>query len=387
MTSPQPTPAPPPANATPRLAISMGDPLGIGPEIIVKALLDEPTRRLAAFDIYADIQPLDLAASRLDPERARAWLALRTTDAIDPARPPAPGLVRVITPSPTPSPARAAPNHATASGSPKVDATAPGPTARAGQRSFDAVLAAVDALKTPDPARRADALVTAPIAKESWHLAGITYPGHTELLADRFASPRSAMLFVGPALRVILATIHVALRDVPALLTIDRLVDTITLGHEACLQLGLPAPRIAVAGLNPHAGESRLFGHEDADLIAPAVHAARARAIDVVGPLPGDTVFLAAAKGRFDLVVAMYHDQGLIPVKLLDRERAVNVTVGLSHNHRLIIRTSPAHGTAFDIASTNHADPASMIHAIALATQMVRARDASGDSLPRAPRA
>lgn len=250
------------------------------------------------------------------------------------------------------------------------DATSPR-TARAdaGRASFDALMQGIDALKRGD----CHALVTAPINKEAWHAAGVTaHPGHTEVLAEAFASPRSGMLFVGPTLRVMLATIHIPLALVPRLLTTQRVEDAIALAHEACVSLGIAQPRIAVAGINPHAGEGGLLGHEDDAVIAPAIAAARARGLNVTGPLPGDTVFGKAAKGDFDVVVAMYHDQGLIPVKLLDGARAVNVTVGLSWKARRVVRTSPAHGTAFDIAGRGIADPTSMIEAVRVAVEMVR---------------
>jgi 4-hydroxythreonine-4-phosphate dehydrogenase len=336
----------------PTLSISMGDPLGIGPEILAKALADPATRALARFRVHAHGPTLahTIAHLGLDLTLNRDGLELihRDTPGSTPPLPPLP-----------PLPPRG----------PAV------PSATGGALSFACVEAAIaDAQRPPNDPARADAIVTAPIAKESWHLAGLRYPGHTELLAERFASPRSAMLFVGPSLRVILATIHVPLAKVPGLLTSARVLECIELADEACRALGVPRPRIAVAGLNPHAGESRLFGDEDADVIAPAVDAARAKGLSAAGPLPGDTVFLAAIKGHADAVVAMYHDQGLIPVKLLDRERSINVTTGLSWQGRPVIRTSPAHGTAFDIAGTNHADPRSMIEAIALAARMVAAR-------------
>jgi 4-hydroxythreonine-4-phosphate dehydrogenase len=178
------------------------------------------------------------------------------------------------------------------------------------------------------------------------------------------------MLFVGPHLRVMLATIHVPLMRVGAMLTWARVLESIELSHEACVALGVERPRIAVCGLNPHAGEGGILGWEDERVIAPAVSSAQAAGICATGPLPGDTVFKAACarpfgRGDFDCVVAMYHDQGLIPVKLIDGERAVNVTVGLP-----AIRTSPAHGTAFDIAGTNSASQVSMGEAIDLAIRM-----------------
>jgi 4-hydroxythreonine-4-phosphate dehydrogenase len=254
--------------------------------------------------------------------------------------------------------------------------TPPGPTAGGGELSFRSVEIAIDLCKLPasDP-RRCDGLVTAPISKEAWALAGHTkYHGHTELLAERLSAPRSAMYFHGPTLKVVLVTVHVPLARVPELLTAERVLDTIQLGHAACIELGIASPRVAVCGLNPHAGEHGVLGSEDDAIIAPAIDAAHKRGIDASGPFPGDTIFLAAAtppagKGKFDLVVAMYHDQGLIPVKLLDRERTVNVTVGIP-----TVRTSPAHGTAYDIAGKGVADPSSMIEAMLLAARMATAR-------------
>jgi 4-hydroxythreonine-4-phosphate dehydrogenase len=205
-------------------------------------------------------------------------------------------------------------------------------------------------------------------------MAGVHYPGHTVMLAEFFESPKSAMLFDGPSLRVVLATVHIPLAHVPTRLSTPRIAECIDLASQACREAGIAAPRVAAAGLNPHAGEHGLFGDEDARLIAPAVAAARAAGIDAHGPIPGDVVFLHAVKGRYHAVVAMYHDQGLIPVKLLDRERTVNVTAGLAWRGRGVVRTSPAHGTAFDIAGTGTADPASMHRAAELAlTLMARA--------------
>jgi len=245
-------------------------------------------------------------------------------------------------------------------------AGAPGPSVLGGRVSFESVEAAIAAAKASatHEGPRCDAIVTAPISKTSWELAGHReFPGHTELLADRFGAARHAMLFVGPLLRVILVTIHVPLRRVPELLTTAGVLDAIELGDAACKLLGVAAPRIIVCGLNPHAGEGGILGEEDDRVIRPAVLTAASRGIDVRGPAPADAVFLDAVKGEFDLVVAMYHDQGLIPAKLVDREGTVNVTVGLPHPFRpgeWLIRTSPAHGTAFDIAGRNLASERSM---------------------------
>jgi 4-hydroxythreonine-4-phosphate dehydrogenase len=224
-------------------------------------------------------------------------------------------------------------------------------------------------LAAPADPMHADAVVTAPISKEAWKLAGHgEFPGHTELLAARTGTKRFGMMFVGPRLRVILATAHVPLMKVASRLTEDRILETIELGAEGCRRLGIPRPRIAVCGLNPHAGENGLLGDEDRRLIAPAIARVARNGIDATGPHPADTVFNAAVAGRYDLVVAMYHDQGLIPAKLLDRDRTVNLTAGLP-----TIRTSPDHGTAFDIAGKNRAEDGSMKAAIDLAIRMTTA--------------
>jgi 4-phospho-D-threonate 3-dehydrogenase / 4-phospho-D-erythronate 3-dehydrogenase len=245
-----------------------------------------------------------------------------------------------------------------------------------GELSYRLVEDAVAAAKRPvgDPLR-VDAIVTGPISKQAWKLAGHgQFPGHTELLAARFGGKRHGMMFVSPVLRVILATAHIPLMDIRNALTIGKVFDAIDLGHQACLRLGIPRPRIAVCGLNPHAGEGGMLGDEDQRLIEPAIRAAVEGGMDARGPFPADTIFNAAVKGEFDLVVAMYHDQGLIPLKLLARDSAVNVTVGLP-----VIRTSPDHGTAFDIAGRNKADPGSMRAAIELAISMARGYAVAAD--------
>ena len=200
-------------------------------------------------------------------------------------------------------------------------------------------------------------------------MAGFKWPGHTELFAARCKATRHTMLFESPRLRVALATAHVPLMDIRNMLTIGRVFDPIDLGYNYCRQLGIEKPKIAVCGLNPHAGENGLFGDEEERVISPAIEIARRNGIDVRGPFPGDTIFIDAAAGKWDLVVAMYHDQGLIPVKLLGFDRAVNITIGLS-----IVRTSPDHGTAFDIAKKNLASPNSMKAAIELAVKLAHAK-------------
>jgi 4-hydroxythreonine-4-phosphate dehydrogenase len=238
-------------------------------------------------------------------------------------------------------------------------------SAAAGRAAYDTLVRAVgDALDG-----RVDAIATAPVSKEAFAAAGLPWKGHTDLLGHLTASPFVAMMFDSPSLRVVLATVHVALREVPALLTPDRLAKTIDLAARELPRFGVAAPRLALAGLNPHAGEHGLMGREDDDVLAPAVAAARARGIEIRGPLPGDTVFLRASRGEFDAVIACYHDQGLIPVKLLAFGQSVNVTLGLP-----IIRTSVDHGTAFDIAGQGRADHGSMVEAVRLAARLAAGR-------------
>jgi len=237
-------------------------------------------------------------------------------------------------------------------------------SAAAGRAAYDAILAA-----TADAqAGRIDAIATAPINKEAFALAGLPWKGHTDLLAELTGAPRAVMMFYAEELRVVLATVHVALREVPALVTRELMDATIDLTAAELPRFGHPAPRIAVAGLNPHAGEHGVIGAEDDEVLRPAVEAARVRGIDVSGPWPADTVFVRAARGEFDAVIACYHDQGLIPVKLLAFGRAVNVTLGLP-----IVRTSVDHGTAFDIARRGVADSSSLVEAVLLAARLARA--------------
>jgi 4-hydroxythreonine-4-phosphate dehydrogenase len=231
----------------------------------------------------------------------------------------------------------------------------------AGRAAYDSIVAAVDAAM----ARRVDGIATAPVNKEAFRLAGLPWAGHTDLLAHLTGAPHVAMMFESPPLRVVLATVHIPLAEVPRALTQSSLERTIDLTAREMPRFGVAAPRIAVAGLNPHAGEHGLFGTEDAAVIEPAVAACCARGVSVSGPLSGDTVFVRAHRGEFDVVVACYHDQGLIPVKLLAFGQAVNVTLGLP-----IVRTSVDHGTAFDIAGRGEANPESMIAAVLLAARL-----------------
>ena len=327
----------------------MGDPLGIGPEVVVKALADPELRRGARFVIYGLSGALHAAADRagIDP----FWWRVRRGSGIE-ASAAAHDVVLID----------AEPEGADGSGREGVRAEA---TRAGGAASFLFVEDAVRAAKG-EGAIAADGIVTAPISKAAWALAGKgKYPGHTELLATRFGAKRTRMMFDSPELRVMLVTAHVPLMKLRDILSIGRVSDTIDMAHAACERLGVREPRIAVCGLNPHAGEDGLLGDEEIRVISPAIKVARERGIDATGPYPADTVFNAAVAGRFDMVVAMYHDQGLIPVKLLAFDHAVNATVGLP-----TVRTSPDHGTAYDIAHKNRADAGSMKAAVRLASRL-----------------
>ena len=328
----------------PVIGVTMGDPAGIGPEVIVKALAEPEVRRRARFVVYglnelltyaADMSELEVFWWRDQHERVRRdcpysvvvadydeinWLA----------------------------------NH-------RARATALG-----GEASMRFVADAV----TDAEQHQIDAIVTAPISKESWKLAGYKYPGHTEFLTDRCRAKRSAMLFVGGPLRIVLATIHTGLFDVRHRFRIGTVFTPIDLVNDALKEwFGIAQPKIAVAALNPHAGEEGQFGDEEKRVIGPAILMAQEAGINVVGPFPADTLFYNALDGRYDAIVAMYHDQGLIPVKLLAFDKAVNVTIGLP-----VIRTSVDHGTAFDIAGHNKANPNSMKAALHLACDMAEVR-------------
>jgi len=226
------------------------------------------------------------------------------------------------------------------------------------QRAIDAALAG-----------QLSAVVTAPISKAAWAAAGIRHSGHTELLAERAGVRDFAMLLVNDVLRVVLVSIHVPLADAVRAVTPEAELRAIRLAHEAARDFGVASPRVAVAGLNPHAGEQGVLGHEDRDIIAPAIARARAEGIDASGPWPGDTVFMRARRGAFDVVVAQYHDQGLIPIKYLGLDDGVNITIGLP-----FVRTSPDHGTAFDIAWKGEANPASLRAAVRQAMRLVHSK-------------
>ncbi|HYF14721.1 MAG TPA: 4-hydroxythreonine-4-phosphate dehydrogenase PdxA [Phycisphaerales bacterium] len=347
----------------PLIAVSMGDPRGVGPEVIVKSLALASVRDAARWAIFGDQAALERAAEA--SWTRRLWDGVLWKPSGRGAAPP--GRVAVLPVDGLP-----------ASGSDE---------ARAGAASFAAVERAIELAKLPpsDP-WHASAVVTGPISKAAWHAAGRRYPGHTELFAEQFGARRHAMMFhappgeTGPGMNVILATTHVPLGDVPGALSRERIEEVIALGAETLRSMGVASPRVGVCGLNPHAGEGGLLGAEDDAVIAPAVAHARESGIDATGPHPADTIFQRAlippsgVAERFDLVVAMYHDQGLIPLKTLAWDRAVNMTVGLSWNGRPVVRTSPDHGTALDIAGQGRANPGSMRAAMRLAATLAAER-------------
>lgn len=290
--------------SNPVVAITVGDPSGIGPEIALKASRDPRVTSVCAPVLYGPHGPDAIAAfphGQISAASARA--------------------------------------------------------------AYDAIVAATEDAR----AGRVDAIATAPINKASFAAAGLPWKGHTELLAHLCGVHDVAMMFWSEKLRVVLATIHIPLAQVTHDLTTERLRTIITLTADALPRFGFRAPRIAVAGVNPHAGEDGLLGTEDRDVVRPAVEAARSAGIDATGPWPADTVFVRALKGEFDAVVAAYHDQGLVPIKLVAFGHAVNVTLGLP-----IIRTSVDHGTAFDIAGKGVADHGSLVEAVCLAARLAR---------------
>lgn len=321
----------------PVIGISMGDPAGIGPEIILKTLNDP--------EIYAICRPLIIGDSHIlkkamdllhlqhqlhimdDPEQG--YFKFKTVDLIDIP------LVNILDFKPSV------------------------PCIETGVAMQAYVIRGIDLALS----RKIDGLVTCPITKTALKLAGSDFHGHTELLAQRTGTKDYAMMLAGKTLKVVLVTIHIPLAQVPASLTREGIIKKIRLTHTSLKdRFNIKEPRIAVAGLNPHSGEASMFGREEEDIILPAVQVSKAEGIHIQGPLPPDTVFYHAAQGRYDAVVCMYHDQGLIPFKLIHFKDGVNTTLGLP-----IIRTSVDHGTAYDIAWKGIADPSSLMEAVKMA--------------------
>jgi len=324
----------------PILGVTMGDPAGVGPEVIAKALAD---KRVSGWS-----RPLVLGDAGAMAQAVRiCGLDLEVRD-LPPGGDPEgrAGLMEVLPLSDL-----------------DLDELTPGRPNLAGGRAAAKYIEAGAAMALKS---RIQALVTGPISKEALNRAGYNFPGHTEMLAALAGGARVVMMLAGERLRVVLVTIHAAYAEVPRLLTGDKIIATAAITQEALEKyFGLTRPRLAAAALNPHAGEGGLFGREEEETIAPAVAEAQARGLNLSGPYPADTLFFRAAAGEFDAVVCMYHDQGLIPFKLLHFRDGVNVTLGLP-----FIRTSVDHGTAFDLAGTGRADPGSMLAALKMAADM-----------------
>jgi 4-hydroxythreonine-4-phosphate dehydrogenase len=326
------------------LVLSMGDPAGIGPEIIVRALMERPELRRVIV-VAGDMSCMKRAVLAVPGGAPRPVLVKETSDLVALE----PDCFAVL------------------------QACEPVPNLKLGQISATAGRAAASCVRLAAQAvleGQASALVTAPVHKEALALAGVAYPGHTEFLqalAARHLGLEVAqvpvrMMLSCPGLRTVLVSIHVSLSDALRAVTIDQVLSTLRIAAAFFSSIGMPEARIAVAGLNPHAGEGGLFGREELEVIAPAIALARQEGVVASGPHAPDTVFMRARQGEFDVVIAMYHDQGLIPVKLLGLEHGVNTTLGLP-----FVRTSPDHGTAFDLVGTGRASASSLLAAIGAA--------------------
>ncbi|MEO8722141.1 MAG: 4-hydroxythreonine-4-phosphate dehydrogenase PdxA [Sphingobium sp.] len=318
------------------LAVTMGDPSGIGPEIIAKMYLRRPDKR--HWIVVGDPLVMNHAFSALGADVQIRSIASPEEAGIKD------GTLDVLCSSQL------------AALPPTGQISAIG-----GRAAFDAIVTAIALARDG----RVGGIVTAPIHKEALAAAGVRYPGHTEILADHGGAPKVAMMLANEEIRTVLVTIHCSLADAIRKGDFTAQMDAIRLAHIGAQALGIAHPRVAVAGLNPHAGEGGLFGDEEARIIRPAIEAARAENIDASGPWPGDTIFMQARQGRFDIVVAQYHDQGLIPVKYMGIADGVNITLGLP-----FVRTSPDHGTAFDIAGSCVADSSSIETAFDYALRM-----------------
>jgi 4-hydroxythreonine-4-phosphate dehydrogenase len=316
-----------PDKYVPDIVVTFGDPAGVGAEVILKALSDPEIGALARWTVIGDAAAL-ATWEALTGVRLNGTAKLHAVSALEAALQP--GELR----------------------------------AEYGHAAAEYVRLATEMCL----AGTADAMVTAPLNKEAVSLSGMRFSGHTEYIAELCGVTGSRMLLAGQRLSVVHVSTHISLRNA-CNLQVDDIIHTIRLGHEAMVLLGKPVPRIAVCGLNPHAGENGLFGSEDLAAIAPAIAACRLDGIEVDGPHPPDTIFLRASRGLHDLIVAMYHDQGHIPMKLLDFDNTVNISLGIP-----IIRTSVDHGTAFDIAGKNLADPANMKSAMKMAATMAETR-------------
>jgi 4-hydroxythreonine-4-phosphate dehydrogenase len=335
----------------PLLALTMGDPVGVGPEIMVLALADPAIYQTCRPVVLGDLHAMERARQDLTPD-----LTLHLIKDPSEGRYQA-GTIDLLALSYL-SPGDLNHSH---------------PSAAGGRAMVSYILTAIEMALDQEVA----GMVTGPISKASLNLAGYRYPGHTELLAERTGANEVAMMLAGGRFRVVLATIHCPLSEVSERLSLDALIRLFTLTLRALQQdFGISKPSLGVAALNPHASEGGLFGDEEKEIIIPAVLEARGRGLAVSGPFPADTLFWRHAQGEFDAICAMYHDQGLIPLKLLHFMDAVNITLGLP-----IIRTSVDHGTAYDLAGTGDAHPGSLKAAIFMAAEMARRR-AAGNKIP-----
>ena len=323
----------------------MGEPAGIGPEIVLKSAQAQDCQLISRPVILGDLTTLRETAQRLGSRIELIDWSVEDPYPEDPRRLPVIATSQLV-------PQQRIPGQ---------------PTPAGGDASYRYVEAGIQLALN----KVIQGLATAPISKAMWHAAGRDYPGHTELLADLTKTQDVRMMLAGSRLRVILVTTHIPFAQVPDALSVERIKTTITLAAKHLAQFhGLAQARLAMAGLNPHAGEGGAFGDEEERIITPAIEQAQGQGIQVDGPFPADSVFVRAVNGEFDGVICLYHDQGLIPLKLLSWTDGVNVTIGLP-----IVRTSPDHGTAFDIAGQGKADPHSMQAAIRLAAQMAGRRE------------
>jgi 4-hydroxythreonine-4-phosphate dehydrogenase len=327
----------------PIIAITMGDPCGIGPEIIIKALHSPEVANICSPLVIGDRLVMERAISVCN-----SALKISEVAAAEDAQAVPHGTIPLL-----------ALSHLS-----EADIEYGSPSASAGDAVYRYICHATQLCLSGQVA----AMATAPISKEAMHRAGHDYPGHTELLAELCGTDDFVMMLAGDILRVGLVTIHEALQDVPRLVTFEQVLKTIRITAQAVARLtGKATPKLAVLALNPHCGEGGKFGSQETEIIEPAVQAAKSEGIDAVGPLSADTLFYFAGQGAYDGVVAMYHDQGLIPLKMLHFDDAVNITLGLP-----IIRTSVDHGTAYDLAGTGNASEKSLLAAIRMAAGMIR---------------
>jgi len=329
----------------PKIVITMGDPAGVGPEVVIKAL--------SLPDIYKICQPVVIGDAKVLASVFEFSQSLAAKEEL-----------RL---NPIKDIRKAKFNYGAIDvfdlGNIDIDRLKLGKVdSMCGKATFEYIKKGIEIVQSGG----AKGMVTAPLCKKSMEEAGFSYPGHTELLAELTGTKDFAMMLVGGNLRVVLVTRHLPLKEVASSLSKEKILLAIRLGVEAMKALGIDSPRVGVCALNPHAGEWGVLGKEEIETIIPAIEEAKKEGINISGPFPGDKTFYDTAGGRYDLAIAMYHDQGQVPVKLLSYTKSVNVTLGLP-----FVRTSPCHGTGFDIAGQNKANPQSFIEAIKLAVKLI----------------